>query len=427
MTSELRVLLAGVEIGEVRRTRQGTLTLVYDERWRHADDAYPLSLSMPLAARTHGHATIEAFLWGLLPDNTAVLERWGRHFHVSPRNPFALIAHVGEDCAGAVQLVPPERVPALVSSTRREVAWLTESDVAERLRILRGDHAAWRLARDTGQFSLAGAQPKTALLFERGRWGIPSGRTPTTHILKPPTGAFHGHVENEHVCLELARALGLPTVDSRVRRFDDEVAIVLERYDRLRTPAGWIRVHQEDMCQALAIPPQRQYQNEGGPGARAIVELLRTHSTSPAPDIDTFLDALIFNWLIAGTDGHAKNYALLHAPGRVRLSPLYDIASALPYSELDQRRLKLAMSVGDKYRLDSVGPRQWTKLAAAVHVDANALVTRIRGLGAALPAAAAAVATRTAADGLSHVVVGRLTDACARRAEKSLAALRPAT
>jgi len=129
-------------------------------------------------------------------------------------------------------------------------------------------------------FSLAGAQPKTALLFGNNRWGVPSGRVPTTHILKPPTGEFDGHAENEHFSLELGRALGLPVVDSRIMRFQDEVAIVVERYDRVRTAAGLRRVHQEDLCQALVITPTRKYQNEGGPGILDIVELLRTYSAT---------------------------------------------------------------------------------------------------------------------------------------------------
>ena len=188
---------------------------------------------------------------------------------------------------------------------------LDEGDIAKRLRTLREDQSAWRIPRDTGQSSLAGAQPKTALLFQDGKWGVPSGRVPTTHILKPPTAAFDGHAENEHFSLELARALGLPVVDSRIMHFQNEIAIVVERYDRLRTEAGIRRVHQEEICQALAILPTQKYQNEGGPGIDDIVQLLRTHSGEPREDLDTFIDPIAFSWLIVGTDAHAKNYALL--------------------------------------------------------------------------------------------------------------------
>ena len=227
--SELIALLNGREIGRVTRNNRGRLAFGYAEEWRAARGAYPLSLSMPLAAVEHGHRPVEAFLWGLLPDNDTILERWARRFQVSARNPFALISHVGEDCAGAAQFVRPDRLDAVLGQGPVEIEWLDERSIAERLRILRADHAAWRIPHDTGQFSLAGAQPKTALLYENGSWGIPSGRTPTTHILKPPTGEFDGHAENEHLCMRLASALGLITARSEVKWFEDEVAIVIER------------------------------------------------------------------------------------------------------------------------------------------------------------------------------------------------------
>jgi len=216
--------------------------------------------------------------------------------------------------------------------TEEEVQWISEKDVADRLRTLRKDHSAWRLANDIGQFSLAGAQPKTTLLFKEGRWGIPSGRTPTTHILKPPTEEWDGHAENEHFCLELARNLGLIVATSRVETFLNETAIVIERYDRVSGPTGLVRVHQEDLCQALGLPPTKEYENESGPGVGDIVALLRSRSTNSEEDVNRFVDALAFNWLIGGTDAHAKNYSILIGSGGVvRLAPLYDVASILPY------------------------------------------------------------------------------------------------
>lgn len=423
MSAELAALLNGREIGRVARDNRGRLFLTYAEDWRHARGAYPLSLSMPLAAAEHGHGPVEAFLWGLLPDSAAVLDRWARRFQVSARNPFALISRVGEDCAGAVQFVRPDRLDAVIGEGPSEIEWLDEKDVAERLRALRADHAAWRMPRDTGQFSLAGAQPKTALLYENGRWGVPSGRTPTTHILKPPTGAFDGHAENEHVSLRLASALGLITAHSEVKWFEDQVAIVIERYDRERMEGGIVRVHQEDMCQALAVPPTLKYENEGGPGARAIVDLLRTFSGRSDEDVRRFVDALAVNWLIGGTDAHAKNYAMLiGAEGRARLAPLYDIASILPY-DFDLERVRLAMKIGGAYRLRDVGPRQWMKLAAELRLDADALLQRLRDLATALPDTLSGICQAAAKDGLDHPLVERLAGALTDRARRCAEAI----
>jgi serine/threonine-protein kinase HipA len=424
MTGELVALLDGKEVGRVRNDARGRLTFVYDDDWRAAPDAYPLSLSMPLAAREHGPAVVQAFLWGLLPDNELVLGRWATRFQVSARNVFALISHVGEDCAGAVQFVTPDRLDAVRSGADDKIEWLDEPDIATRLQILRDDHAAWRLPRDTGQFSLAGAQPKTALLLQGKRWGIPAGRIPTTHILKPPTGHFGGHSENEHVCLMLARSLGLPAAQSQVMRFENEIAIVIERYDRQQGGNRIVRIHQEDVCQALAIMPTRKYQNEGGPGAADVVELLRTYSTEREADVSTFVDALGFNWLIAGTDAHAKNYSLLLGRGpHVRLAPLYDVASILPYDEFDIHKLKLAMKVGGEYRLRQIGLRQWQKLARELRLDAEGLIARLGAMAAQLPDAANEARRRADAEGLDAAIIDRLAARLIERADECRRAL----
>jgi len=422
MTNQLIALLDGREVGIVHY-KDSRLSFTYSDTWRNDPNAYPLSLSMPLGSATHGHTRIEAFLWGLLPDNDRVLQNWGRRFQVSPKNVFRLISHVGEDCAGAVQFVSPERLETLIAEpAAREIQWLTQEDVAERLRTLRADHSAWRAASDTGQFSLAGAQPKTALLFERKRWGVPSGRIPTTHILKPPTGEWDGHAENEHFSLQLARALGLIVPNSSVLRFQDEIAIVVERYDRARAGSRWVRIHQEDMCQALGLHPTRKYESDGGLGVQRIVELLREQSSNPEEDVQSFLDAIAFNWLIAGTDAHAKNYSLLLGQnGVVRLTPLYDLASILPYPSVDISKVKLAMKIGGEYRLRNIGLRHWQKLAATLRLDDAKLIDRIRAMARAMPDQAAAIQVQIEGEGLSHATITRL---CTRLKTRAVACQR---
>jgi len=422
------MLMDGARVGTLFCDRNLRLRFVYDAVLRDTADAVALSLSLPLVRREHGHDAIEAFLWGLLPDNERVLERWAKQFHVSARNPFALLAHVGEDCAGAVQIVPEERIAALLRPQEApQVQWLTQRDVAQRLAALRADETAWRREGDAGQFSLAGAQPKTALYFDGRRWGLPLGATPTTHILKPPATGLVGQIEDEHFCLRLARALGLPTAESSVQRFGDEVAIVIERYDRVRLAKQQplMRLHQEDLCQALGMRPQAKYQNEGGPSPGQIAELLRAASDRPAEDVQTFADALVYNWLIAGTDAHAKNYSLLHGRGgRVRLAPLYDLASALPFPELDPNKLKLAMKLGGHYRVREIGARELRKTGEELGLDPAAFLARSRELCAALPPATEAVHDECRQNGLDHPILERLANVLKARARQCASALR---
>jgi len=424
----LTALMNGVVIGTVRREHSGRIRFDYAPSWPQQPDALPLSLSMPLLRAAHPHAVIDAFLWGLLPDNEQILARWARRFQVSARNAFGLLTHIGEDCAGAVQFVPPERVPIMQMQATEDISWLDEVEIGERLRTLRQDPSATRRATDHGQFSLAGAQPKTALLRQGDRWGIPAGRTPTTHILKPPTAAFDGHAENEHFCLALARRLALPAAHSQVHRFDGEPAIVVTRFDRIEQQGRWLRVHQEDLCQAMAVPPTRKYQSDGGPGPLAIVELLRTHSSAPSRDVETFIDALAFNWLIAGTDAHAKNYALLLGRGgRVRLAPLYDLGSALPYPSLRQDKLVMAMKVGNTYRLRDIRRHHWESLLRGARVDVDAGITRIATMAEALPDHASDLARQMCDDGLDHPILQALPSLLADSATAKARRLTQAT
>jgi serine/threonine-protein kinase HipA len=415
--SELLTLLGDDVIGVVRRDRNGRLTFVYDETWRRERDAVPLSLSMPLAGAEHGHAAVDAFLWGLLPDNERVLDAWAKQFHVSARSAFALLTHVGADCAGAVRFAQAHRAEDPAREGTGKVQWLGEKDIGDRLRALQKDVTAWRSPGDTGQFSLAGAQPKTALLFDGRRWGVPSGRIPTTHILKPGIPGLGAHAENEHFCLALAGELGLPVVSSTIQHFDGEVAIVVERYDRIREGKRVVRVHQEDFCQALAVHPERKYENDGGPGARSVTALLRTNSRAPGEDVETFVQALAYNWLIAGTDAHAKNYSvLLGAASKVRLAQLYDIASALPYHDPELRKLKLAMKIGDKYRIREIGPHQWRKLAVDLGRDPQHVVSTVRSLAERIPDLSRSLLANVHKQGLTHEVLARLADSASARA-----------
>ncbi|MEO1312049.1 MAG: type II toxin-antitoxin system HipA family toxin [Pseudomonadota bacterium] len=419
MTKTLVVLANGARVGEVRQDKTGKLLFIYDESWRRASGAYPLSLSMPLAASEHPHSRIEPFIWGLLPDNDAVLQKWAKKFQVSARSAFGLISAVGEDCAGAVQFVAPDRIDAVTGDETAAIAWLSEAEIAERLKMLKADHSAWRAMGDTGQFSLAGAQPKTALHFANGIWGVPSGRIPTTHILKPPTGEFDGHTENEHFCLSLAREIGLPTASSRVARFGDELAIVIERYDRIASGNRIIRVHQEDMCQALSVHPADKYEKDGGPTPLKIIDLLRETSGRASDDVATFIKALAFNWAIVGTDAHAKNYSvLIGAGGKSRLAPIYDVASYIPYDDSQLYKVKLAMKIGGEYKVRDIGARQWGKFADAIGMAEDAVRGEATEIVSQLTDAIDRVANQMRSDELHHPIIQKLVGALAERLER---------
>ncbi|MGE4427107.1 MAG: type II toxin-antitoxin system HipA family toxin [Solirubrobacteraceae bacterium] len=419
MTDLLHVILEDRVAGTLRRLSGGRLRFEYDDDYRRISAGTPLSLSMPIEARTHGDGVVTPWLWGLLPDDGAVLRRWGRRFHVATTSPFALLATpVGEDCAGAVRFARPEDLDRALTRGG-DVAWLTDDEVGERLRDLREDATSWLGRTLTGQFSLAGAQAKTALLHRDGRWGVPSGGTPTTHILKPAIHGLDDHDLNEHLCLDAARRAGLLVARTRIASFGTETAVVVERYDRRVGADGTVtRVHQEDLCQALGSPPARKYQNEGGPRPPQIATLLRGALPSSVADaaVERFADALIWNWLVGGTDAHAKNYSLLLAGDQTRLAPLYDIASALPYGD-HERSLRFAMKLGGDYR---VFPHRnpWPAVADDLGLDADALVDRATHLATIAGDAVADAARAPEVVALGRALPDSLVDLVADRAAR---------
>jgi len=361
------------------------------------------------------------WLWGLLPDNAKVLERWSRQFQVSARSPFDLLGSpIGHDCAGAVQFVRDDRLADLLEGSGH-VDWLSEDGVADRIRLLKEDSTSWLGDGNPGPFSLAGAQAKTALRFQDGRWGVPHGPIPTTHILKPAIPGLDDQELNEHLCLAGARNAGLVAARSAIWTFGDQVAIVVERYDRV-PPAYFDRVHQEDLCQALGYPPERKYESEGGPRARQIVDLLR-RVVAPSVaerEIWRFASALGWNWIIGGTDAHAKNFSLLLSGPQVRLAPLYDLSSALPYYH--EKESRFAMSLAGDYRV-WIRVNRWPEVAKLIGLDGERLCDLLRNLAERAPDALRDAAAHPQVASLGRALTARLVDRIATRSRRCLAAL----
>ena len=372
MTETLQILYGDTAVGTLAYDRRkDSITLAYDETWRFSHDAFPVSLSLPLARGVHADDAIRPFLQGLLPDNPAVLDAWGKRFQVSPRNPFDLIKHVGEDCAGALQFVRPERLERILSGELDSLVPLDEEDLERRMAALQSQARAVPVEIE-GRFSLAGAQTKDALHQKDGRWFVPGGRIPSTHILKPEIDEFEHHALNEHFCLQLAATAGLIRSGSEVLEIGGRRVLCVKRYDRTVDSDGTIiRWHQEDTCQATGRYPNEKYQTEGGASAAEIARLLKQSSDDPQDDASRFIMALALNWAIAGTDAHSKNYSLLHAPGSfVRLAPLYDLASWLPYErDPNSTKVKLAMKIGGTYRLHEIDGKRWRKWAEEAGQD----------------------------------------------------------
>lgn len=418
----LFVCLEG-EIVARLEARGSRVTLEYLEPWLSMSGAYPISQSLPLRPLPFAGAAVLNYLWGLLPDNARVLDTWGPLFQVSPRNPVSLLAHVGEDCAGAVQFAREERLQAVLGSSRSApaVRWLDENELVQRIRHLAADAGAAREGAAEGQFSLSGAQAKTAFFYDSSsdRWGVPEGRTPTTHIFKPAANDFDGFAENEHFCLELARRVGLPSARTHWRLIGGIPTLIAERYDRIALDDRWVRIHQEDCCQALGIHPASKYESDGGPGFRDIMTLLES-ADDPTADRARLMRTACFIYLIAATDSHAKNYSLLLTRGvgrpSMRLAPLYDVASAWPYPKrIPVQKMKLAMRIGAYYRGRQIQTRHFEDLARSCRYPPEELRGSMMELAQVLPDEASALGASMRRQGVAGEITAILVDALAKR------------
>jgi serine/threonine-protein kinase HipA len=384
-------------------------SFLYDASWLKSPKVRSLSLSLPITAsrEVRGDAVANYFD-NLLPDNDAILERLSRRFRTKSTDAFSLLEAIGRDCVGAVQLLPEESAPD--GWNRVDCEPLSEAKVVDILHAvptapgpgLEGNRADDDLFR----ISIAGAQEKTAFVKVNGRWCRPRGATPTTHIFKLPLGLVGGSrrvdlsdsVQNEWVCAQIVSELGLPVAPTTMATFGDQTVLVVERFDREWMDGGsWIaRLPQEDLCQALGVPPKLKYEHDGGPGMAKCLQVL-SGSADPKQDTLAFQLTQLAFWLMAATDGHAKNYSIFLQPGgSYVMTPLYDILSMWPYfgkgpNQFNRKRAGLAMAMRSKnahYAFDTIHTRHWHQLAMknGGRVVWDAMLGLIEQVGPALAA-----------------------------------------
>ncbi|HEU4457864.1 MAG TPA: type II toxin-antitoxin system HipA family toxin [Methylibium sp.] len=367
----------GERVGRWSATPAGD-ELTYDAAWLASSQSRPLSLSLPMRAGNlpiRGPA-VRAWFDNLLPDSQPILDRMARRFGAASTDAFDLLAQIGRDCVGAVQLLPEDEAPGTIETIQARP--LDEAAVARRLRNatfaspLRDD-------ADDLRISIAGAQEKTALLWHRGAWWRPLGATPTTHILKLPMGLvgnarldLRHSIENEWLCAQILAAYRLDVARCHPLLFEDQRVLAVERFDRRWAGNGrWLlRLPQEDMCQATGTPAFAKYEADGGPGIDRILGLL-DGSIRREQDREAFFRAQLLFWMLRAPDGHAKNFSIaLHAGGRYALTPLYDVLSFFPMlgagpNQVSEHKIRLAMAVRSKnphWRMKDIVRRHWIEV-----------------------------------------------------------------
>jgi len=425
-TRVLDVYVGSSRVGKYSRTTSGSTAFRYAPEWLSSERAFPISLSMPLSDRVWSGENATSYFDGLLPDDRTVREKIAAREHADSAGIFDLLAVIGRDCVGALRFVPEGLDPG--EPTRMEYRPVTDNEIAARIASLGTSPLGVQTDDDDFRISIAGLQDKTAFLWienhsdARG-WQLPLGATPTSHIFKPamkesPFGAdFSDTPWNEWLCLILCRALGLESAKAEVLMFDGKPVIVVERFDRIWRDSVLYRVPQEDICQALGVPPTRKYQSDGGPGITDILEFLNG-AAAPHKDRLTFMKAQIVFWLLAAIDGHAKNFSIFLTPGGYKLAPLYDVISAAPYPEFSVHKIKLAMSVGDNgyYRAKQIQLRHFYQTGQKAGLREQDMDSIFSGLATQMDNAIADAAALAAGAGMPESTSGPILAAVNKRA-----------
>ncbi len=417
----LDIYVGASKVGRYSREPSGATSFRYDPDWLSSDKAFPISLSMPLSDRIWSGENATSYFDGLLPDDRTVREKIAAREQAESAGIFDLLAVIGRDCVGALRFVPEGLDPGdPAKMTYRPVS---DDEIARRIAALGTNPLGVRVDEDDFRLSIAGVQEKTAFLRIENQWQLPLGPTPTSHIFKPamkegPSGAdFSDTPWNEWLCLVLCRALGLESANAEVLSFNGKPVIVVERFDRVWQDGVLYRLPQEDICQALGVPPARKYQSDGGPGIVDVLGFLNG-AIAPYEDRLTFMKAQIVYWLLAAIDGHAKNFSIFLTPGGYKLTPLYDVMSAAPWPEFSAHKIKLAMAVGNKnhYRLKQIQLRHFYQTGQKAGLREQDMDSIFSDLAAQVDDAIAEAATLAADAGMPESTSGPILAGVSKRA-----------
>lgn len=377
MARILDVWFHGNKAGQLLQDDSGRLLFAYYADYLKSDQPWPLSVSMPLGAAQFGDRVARPFFSGLLPEDL-IRRRVAKLLGVSEKNPFSMLEVIGGECAGALSLYPEGTPPHKENPDDIEI--LDEQHLDEIFEHLK--RRPLFAGEDRVRLSLAGAQDKLAVRMIGEKLALMRGGAPTTHILKTLISDRRDvtdSVHNELFCLMLAARCGLSVPDTQMRRTPKQPYLLLQRYDRRWQGNDVVRLHQEDFCQALSIPPENKYEREGGPGISTCLDEIQKHSVEPLPDRIAFLNIVIFNYLIGNADAHGKNFSLLYEGGKPRLAPAYDVLSTAVYPEL---ATNMAMKISGKYDPDDVRLRHWHRLMPDTAGARNALEKKLADMAA---------------------------------------------
>jgi serine/threonine-protein kinase HipA len=406
------------KVGDIQIGAGGP-SFTYDPTWLTTRGAFPISLRMPLAPEPVPPDVFLTWATNLLPEGTQ-LRALGTALGASPEDVVAILGEIGRDTAGALSFGRPGTTRTVSPASWRPVA--NEADL-ERI-IMELPRKPFLAGEDGVSMSLAGVQSKLAVAIDaEGRVCIPLDGAPSTHILKPDSGFLFGGVQNEALCLTLARRCGARVPALTTGRAGARTYFLIQRYDRRQTGDRWRRLHQEDFCQALGKPPAAKYEaNQTGIKGPTVADMFAlTRARMSAGDILRLVDHVILNVIACNTDAHAKNYSLLLSARGAELAPIYDIMCADVWDGVTRN---LSQKIAGKARGEHLKRRHWEQFARDCGLNPTRLVARVAALCAtAQKEVAAAAAEVEAMPAGGHLLLPKAAEAIETRVRALLAGL----
>jgi len=407
---DLAVYLHGSHLGTMRRGTGTDYTFEYTPQVVNeaGTGTTVLSHSLPVQAEPYGPIETRTFFEGLLPERSR-RDELGRELRLDSNDSYALLGAIGRDCAGAIVIVPDEAGATLADGP---VEWLGDEELAELVDQLPRRPLGISRQERKMRLSLAGVQRKLVLVREgSGRFGVPTADAPSTHLIKPEyEHEYPSLAHNEMFCMSVARRLGLPAAETELISIGERPCLVSRRFDRSTDGEGAVRLHQEDLCQALAVPSNLKYQSELGPGFARFRTLLA--EIGRGADVRRMVRAAAMNFVLGNSDAHGKNFAILFTDEGRELAPLYDIVSTAVY-DLDE---EMAMAIGDNFDPDGVRMVDWFEMSADCDLAPRPFVALVRETAAETQECARAVAAAAQAEGWHVPLIDEILAVVERRA-----------
>uniref|UniRef100_UPI004055E0C4 HipA domain-containing protein n=1 Tax=Agathobacter sp. TaxID=2021311 RepID=UPI004055E0C4 len=368
-----------VYVGEIVGKDSNDACFTYAEAYLENPEHRAISIGLPLEVKTFDAKRTRIFFEGLLPEGFTrrCVAEW---MHMDENDYVSILAGLGRECLGAIKIVDEsdEAInPEYRELSSEEVYALASEGATESAELVTKSH-----------LSLTGASGKVGLYFDEkeGKWYLPIGEAPSTHIVKQSHVRLKKIVANEQLCLLTAKNLGIDIPESFIVTTDgddESVLFATKRYDRKFIGDDKVlngmpvprRLHQEDFAQALGIAAASKYEKNNEGYLKLLFDVIRLYSADPMTDSLKLWDICVFNYLIGNTDNHIKNISLLYSEDlkSIRLAPAYDIVSTMIYKSSTEN---MALSIDGLCNINEITRASFEKAAAQVGIGPKMAMKR---------------------------------------------------